>query len=121
MRQLAHKAVGLFFWIVLITLWVVLVRENKAGTDNFVYSAQYVGAIAAAVLAITLLWIQHNMAIYRRKGARRETAVMLPRTDEDRLGRPICWELEGGAVAALDAGHVVVELDGGAKVYRRVA
>ena len=37
---------------------------------------------------------------------------MVPRTDEDRLGRPIRWRLDGGAIAALGAvPHLVVELD----------
>jgi hypothetical protein len=118
MRQFSHKLIGIFFWFVIVALWVLLVRGGKAGGANLTYSVQYVGMIAGAVLAVTMLWIRHNLRIYRRKGPRVGRTELPPRTDEDRLGRPIRWQLGGGAEAALHVSHLVVELDGPAKVYR---
>lgn len=117
MRQLGHKAIGVMFWTVLVVLWILLIRSHKAGGHNIAYSVQYVGMIAGAVLAVTLWWIRHNTRIYRRKGPRTGRPEIAPRTDEDRLGRPIRWQTEGGADGARDAGHIVVVLDGAAKVY----
>ena len=117
MRQLLHKFVGVFFWLVMVGLWTVLVRDGRAGSANFAYSVQYLSLVGGAVLTVTLLWIRHNTRIYRRKGPRLGTPDVAPRTDEDRLGRPIRWRLDGGAAGALDAGHIVVELDGPFKVY----
>jgi hypothetical protein len=56
---------------------------------------------------------------HRRKGPRTGRPDIAPRRDEDRLGRPIRWQLDGEVAGALDARHLVVELDGQAKVYRR--
>ena len=62
--------------------------------------------------------VQHNLRINTRQGARGLRPPEPPRTDEDRLGRPIRWQLAGGHAEALAAAHVVVSLDGEAKVYR---
>ena len=117
MRQLWHAAIGLAFWALLVVLWILLVVEDKAGAANITYSVAYVAVIVGAVLAVTLWWIRHNTNIYRRKGPRTGRPEMPPRTDEDRLGRPIRWQLDGGAAAATDAGHLVIDVDGPAKVY----
>ena len=117
MRQYVHKAIGLAFWILLIVLWILLVVEGKAAPRNIAYSAQYLAIVAGAVLTITLYWIRHNTRIYRRKGPRTGRPPLLPALDEDRLGRPIRWQLDGGAEGAVDVGHLVVHLDGSAKVY----
>lgn len=117
MRQLAHTAIGLCFWALMIVLWVMLVVDDKAGAANIAYSVTYIAVIVGAVLAVTLWWIRHNTTIYRRKGPRTGRPAIAPRTDEDRLGRPIRWQLDGGPGAAVVAGHLVVELDGSAKVY----
>jgi hypothetical protein len=121
MRQLGHKAIGLAFWVLLLLLWVKLVRDDKAGGQNIAYSLQYLAVITGAVLAVTLFWIRHNTRIYRRKGPRTGRPQVSPRLDQDRLGRPLRWQLEGGAEAALAATHLVVDLDGEAKVYREAS
>lgn len=118
MREAGHILVGVAFWALLIVLWVTLVAERKAGPDSLAYSLQYVSAVSGAVLAVTLWWIHHNRRIYRRKGPRTGRPRIEPRTDEDRLGRPIRWQLDGGPECALDSAHLRVELDGDAKVYR---
>jgi hypothetical protein len=117
MRQLGHIAVGLVFWALLVAFWILLVAENKAGSANLAYSVQYVAAVGGAVLAVTMWWIRHNTRIYQRKGPRKGRPMIPPRIDEDRLGRPIRWQTEGGADGALEVGHLRVELDGAAKVY----
>lgn len=121
MRQVLHKLIGAFFWLVLVGCWARLITEGKAGIPNITYSVEYLAAVAAAVLGVTLLWIRHNTSIYRRKGPRHGRPDVLPRTDEDRLGRPLRWQLDGGPIAALGVHHLVVELDDGVKVYRRAA
>jgi hypothetical protein len=121
MRQAAHIAVGVAFWALLVLMWATLIGDGRAGGSHIAYSMQYLSVVAGAVLAVTLWWIHHNTRIYRRKGPRTGRPVVEPRTDEDRLGRPIRWQLAGGAAAARDAVHLVVDIDGEAKVYRRAA
>lgn len=118
MRQLAHKAIAIFFWIVLVVLWYALVVEGRAGAENITYSVQYVAVVAGAVLAVTIWWIRHNVRIYEKKGPRGHRPAEPPRIDEDRFGRPLRWQLEGGHEEAVGAAHIVVALDGEAKVYR---
>lgn len=117
MRQLWHKLIGLFFWAVLIVLWAQLIAGHKAGSANIAYSVQYLSIVAGAVLAVTVWWIRHNTGIYRRKGPRTGRPDAQPRTDEDRLGRPLRWEVDDVTAAA----HLVVDRDGEAKVYREAA
>jgi hypothetical protein len=121
MRQSLHKLVGVLFWALLIICWFMLVIEHKAGRANIAYSVQYLAVVAGAVLAVTLWWIRHNTSIYRKKGPRMGRPEILARIDEDRLGRPLRWQLDGGATEALATSHLVVELDGAAKVYREAA
>jgi hypothetical protein len=121
MRQIGHIAVGVAFWALLIVLWLLLVVERKAGGASIAYSLQYVSAVGGAVLAVTLWWIRHNTRIYTRKGPRTGRPEIAPRTDEDRLGRPIRWQTDGGADGAVHARHLRVELDGPAKVYLEAA
>jgi len=46
MRQLAHKAIAIFFWVVLVVLWYALVVDGRAGAENITYSVQYVAVVA---------------------------------------------------------------------------
>ena len=85
--------------------------------DNITYSVQYVAVVAGAVVAVTVWWIRHNMRIYAKKGPRGHRPPEPPRIDEDRLGRPLRRQLEGGHAAAVGATHILVSLDGEAKVY----
>jgi hypothetical protein len=119
MRQLAHKFVGVFFWLVMLLMWVIVVSQHKAGLSNITYSVQYLSIVTGAVLAVTLLWIRHNMSIYRRKGPRAGRPEVEPRIDEDRLGRPLTWAVRGGHYQAKRARHLVVDVEDGRKVYRR--
>jgi hypothetical protein len=118
MRQKAHIVIGLAFWALFGALWVKLFADHKAGLAAFRDTGIQLAAVVGAVLAGTTWWIRHNVGIYRRKGPRQGRPSQPPRTDEDRLGRPVRWDLSGGAIAALDHEHLVVELDGDVKTYR---
>jgi hypothetical protein len=119
MRQFAHKVIGAAFWLLLVGLWVLLAAEGKASGAAFRDTGIWLAALMGAVLAVTIWWIRHNVALYRRKGPRRGRAENPPRTDEDRLGRDVEWAIEGGATAALAERHLVVETAGDLKTYRR--
>jgi hypothetical protein len=119
MRQFAHKVIGAAFWLLLIGLWVLLATEGKASGDAFRDTGIWLAALMGAVLAVTIWWIRHNVAIYRRKGPRRGRAENPPRTDEDRLGRGVAWAMDGGAPNARTERHLVVEIAGDVKTYRQ--
>jgi hypothetical protein len=119
MRQRLHDLVGIFFWFLLIAMWVMLVRDGQAAFPTVVDTAGKVTAAGAGVLVITLWWVRHNVGIHRRKGPRGTRPEMAPRTDEDRLGRPLRWSLPAGAAGAASEPHLVIDLDHGVKAYRR--
>jgi len=121
MRQTAHILVGLAFWLVLAGLWTLLVVEDKATAAAFRDTIFQVAVILGVVLAVTTWWIRHNVAIYRRKGPRLGRAAIAPRVDEDRLGRRVRWSMPGGVRTARAQQHLVVDIDGDEKVYRRQA
>jgi hypothetical protein len=119
MRQVVHAIVGIAFWLLLAALWVVLALGHKATGAAFRGAGFQVAVLIGAVFAITMWWIRHNVGIYRRKGPRQERASQPPRTDEDRLGRRLRWAMPGGAPTARAEHHLVIELDGDVKTYRR--
>jgi hypothetical protein len=119
MRQKAHMVIGLAFWALFATLWAKLFADHKAGLAAFRDTGIQLAAVVGVVVAVTTWWIRHNVGIYRRKGPRRGRPSQPPRTDEDRLGRAVRWDLPGGAIAARAHDHLIVELDGDVKTYRR--
>ena len=119
MRRLWQVAVGLAFWVLFGWLWIDLIGDGKASGAVVSASLERVALVAIVVLTINLAWVAHNVRIHRRKGPRRDRPLVSPRTDEDRLGRPIVWGLPGGHAAALTTPHLVVTIEGGTKTYRR--
>lgn len=117
-RQVAHFAIALLFWMLMITMWVVLFLNSSATGQTLFSAGQKVGIMAAAVIVITLVWVQHNLRIFECKGARRGRSLSKPRTDVDRLGRRTVWEFYGGASEAMDASFVIIETHGNRKQYR---
>ena len=99
----------------------MLVVEDKATAAAFRDTLFQLAVIVGIVLAVTTWWIRHNVGIYRRKGPRKGRASMPPRVDEDRLGRKLRWAMPGGPRTAWAQRHLVVELDGETKIYRRGA
>ena len=119
MRQALHIAIGIAFWLLLVALWILLALDGKASGAAFRDTGMMLAALMGAVLALTIWWIRHNVRIYRRKGARRGRPLSPARTDEDRLGRDVDWAMPGGPLTALTERHLIVEIAGGLKTYRR--
>ena len=120
MSQFGQKLVGVLFWLVMIFMWVILVRQHKAGPANITYSVQYLSIVTGAVLAITIWWIRHNQRIFREEGS-----APRPRRDPAEPGGgpprpPLTWAVRGGTYQASRARHLVVDVEeDGRKVYRR--
>ena len=121
MRQLLHIGVGILFWIVTVLLWWLLWAQHKATGAALLDGATRVAVCVGIVLGLTMWWISHNVAINRRKGPRTGRPDVPPDTEADRLGRRLVWSLDGGAAGAVDARHLVVDVDGDVKSYRRAA
>jgi hypothetical protein len=119
MRQLRHILIGICAWLALAGLWVLLGLQHKLSLASFRDTLLQLAAIVGLVLAITAWWVRHNVGIYRRKGPRQGRADIPPITDADKLGRPIRWAMPGDVRAARASQHLIVEVDGDVKTYRR--
>jgi hypothetical protein len=119
MRRVLHTLIGIASWLLILALWTLLVRDGKASAPAVGGTVTQLAALAGLVLAVTTWWIRHNVGIHRRLGPRTGRATEPPRTDIDKLGRPVCWSLPGAVVAAYGATHLVVELADDVKTYRR--
>jgi hypothetical protein len=121
MRQVAHIVTALVFWLALAALWARLAIDHKATTEAFRDTLFQIAVLMGVVLAITTWWIRHNVGIYRRKGPRKGRPEIATVIDRDRLDRRIRWSMPGGVRTARAQRHLVVELDGDVKTYRRGA
>ena len=120
-RQVLHVVVGLVFWAITAVLWYLLWIQHKATRASLLVSATRVAICLGIVLGLTMWWISHNVGISRRKGPRTGRAALPPNTHNDRLGRRLVWDLDGGVEDAPAAGHLVVDIDGNVKTYRNAA
>jgi hypothetical protein len=119
MRQVAHIATALLFWLALAGLWARLAIDHRATAGAFRDTLFQIAVLVGVVLGITTWWIRHNVGIYRRKGPRQGRAEIAAAVDQDRLDRRIRWAMPGGVRTARAQRHLVVELDGDVKTYRR--
>jgi hypothetical protein len=119
MRQFLHTVVGVVFWAMLAAAWVLLWVDGKATGTAFRDTLVELAVLIGVVLAVTTWWIRHNVGIYRRKGPRRGRPETPVPTDEDRLGRRVRWAMPGGVRTARAEQHLVIDVEGDVKLYRR--
>jgi len=118
-KRVVHIVVGVLSWVLVIGLWVVLIRMGEVTVSGVGKAAIQLGVLTATVLALTVLWVRHNIAIYRKKGPRTGRERQIPNTDRDRLGHLLTWDVTGGVHGARTVRHLVVDLAGETKTYRR--
>jgi hypothetical protein len=119
MRQFRHIVVGVAAWLALVGLWVLLALQHKVTGAAFRDTLIQLSVIVGVVLAVTTWWIRHNVGIYRRRGSRQGRADVPPVTDHDKLGRAVRWNMPGGVDTAQTDRHLIVEIVGDVKTYRR--
>ena len=99
-------------WIVFGWLWVRAAQEPGA-VDDLRQAALVLGVLVVVVLAVTYLWIEHNVALARRRGGRRSGGPVPSRPTCDQLGRRL--EVDDDATRA---NLVVLDVVDGVKRFR---
>ena len=117
LRQLVHVAVGLGFWALFGLMWWMLFRKQEADLRAVFDSTRIILGLGTVIFAMTLWWVIHNLRIYRHKGPRAGKPQVAPRTDQDRLGRPVAWNFDLVLTDTLTAGQIVIEIEGDVKLY----
>lgn len=109
-RALRHAVVVALGWLLFGWLWWLVMQQ---GWDSQRLWWLVLGSLLV-VPAITIIWILHNRAIYRRLGPRRGLRDVSERYDEDFNGRRIDADWSSLRTAAC----VHIDTEGGRKRYR---
>jgi len=110
LQKVGHFLLVLAGWVLFIWMWTLVVARPW---DSGPLVLLVVLSIIAAPL-ITLLWIFHNMGIYKRKGPRKGMREVKPVYDVDWTGREVTADWD-----ALSRSRVIViEIDEFGKNYR---
>lgn len=109
---------GVLLHVLLIVLgWVLFVVAWRSVAQRPWDSRDLTTLIVAAALLlplVTLLWIRHNRAIYRRLGPRRATRVVDETYTHDFNRRTV----RADWAALRDLSDVVIDIDGEHKIFR---
>ncbi len=109
-RVAAHVALVALGWFGFAWLWSqVLVRP----WDSADLRLLILGTLLIVPL-LTLAWVGHNVALYRRLGPRRQVRAIAPHYALDFNGREVVADFE----ALQTAPRIVIDVDGGRKHYR---
>jgi hypothetical protein len=105
-----RRVVGVLGWLAFVACWwLVLRRDPRTWREELAVPL----ASLLLVAVVTLVWVRHNLGIFRRKGPRRGLPAVDAPWTHDTLGRPL--DLPRAAVTASVVELVVVD---GEKVYR---
>ncbi len=109
-QQVAHAGLLVGGWLLFGLAWWDVLQQQQH-TRNL-----WLLLVAAGLLVptVTLLWVRHNQALYRRLGPRRAAHVAPQRYVVDFNGHPIDADWQAVSRAA----DVSIELVGGRKRYR---
>jgi hypothetical protein len=115
-RRAFHLAIALAGWVLFAYWWWLVL--GRTGHDQMVWTGLFVGISLAVVVLVTVLWVVHNVVVFRRKGPRREVRERAPALLQDSLGRGL--RVDGNTSELVTAPVVRVVVSGRSKVYRPV-
>ncbi len=113
-QRIFHALVSIVAWILFGYFWyVIFVRSLDR---QAVTAVLLILVVLAGIILVNFLWVHFNRGLYRRFTRRTQVrgAVMTP--NADKLGRPL---LGADWTSLKTAAHLLVDLDGPTKVYRR--
>lgn len=110
-RSLFHYLLLFPFWAAFFWgWWFILFHWPRTELIVSLRLLAFSGSLCGIVIT---LWIHHNIAIFKRKGPRREVKQISMTLASDVLGRPLVLARPG----VLCESWVVVDLENGRKVY----
>lgn len=98
-RHRAHAVIVVGGWLVLAAFWVRAVSIADASVVTTILTV--VGAGLIGTLAVTLVWIAHNLRIHRRKGPRTTVPPVEERFTHDSVGRRLAADWEAVVASSL--------------------
>lgn len=111
-RSLLHYCLLIPLWLVFFWGWhLILFRWPQ---QELLASLRLLAATGALCAVVVVLWIRHNIGIYKEKGPRLQARQVHSNFKKDVLGRDLV--LPASTIAG--ASHIVVEVHERRKVYR---
>jgi len=104
------SVLGVLCWALLIAGWWVTITDGRFVDTRALLALP---AFAVAVAVVTVAWVGHNRAIYRRKGPRRAVPAGAHDWRFDRLGRIVLAD----EARLRDARIITVSVSGSFKSY----
>ena len=89
-RQLLHTLIALLGWAVFGYWWTVVFARVSGSEVRFTVIFVLISLVLS--IAITGLWVFHNLSIFRRKGPRTGVREAVLDYSRDPLGRPVTFE-----------------------------
>ncbi len=86
-RGVCHALVALGAWALFFYWWREVLGFTRGGDVIFVLV--FLAIAVSATTLLNLVWVGHNVRIFRRKGPRTHVPEVSQERDTDSLGRPI--------------------------------
>jgi hypothetical protein len=122
-KQTLHLLIAAAGWVLFVYWWWLVVQ--RTGREQIVWTLVFIAIALAVVVLTTILWVVHNIRIFKKKAKRTHVAdrpaVRLTEGERRDAQLAIARGLPPPARPSedvLSASVVEVALDGGKKVYR---
>ncbi len=107
-----HGLIAISGWALFVYWWIRVLPQIDE--KNALNAFTFIGATVLATVLLTLLWVRYNIGIFRRKGPRKNSALVKENRDKDFLGRRI----EGAGQGPLKTARLVdISVEGEVKKY----
>ena len=116
-RRTLHLVIALAGWVLFTYWWWLVMRQT--GRDQIVWTLTFIAISLAVIVLVTVLWVMHNVRLFKRKGPRRNLGTR-PAGEREGTRTPVPLPQRGDA-GLTTSPLVRVVIEGGTKVYRASA
>ena len=113
-RRLLHTFIALAGWVLFAYWWTVVFERVSRSEIRF--TILFVLLALVVCVAVTGLWVLHNVTIFRRKGPRKARREVALDYSHDPLGRQVTFESSPEALKS--AAAVRIRVDASGKSFR---
>ncbi len=116
-RRVVHTLMALAGWVVFVYWWWLVFRRVNATEVR--YTLWFIAIALVVIVFVTVLWAIHNARLFRKRGPRTQVRLVREDFSRDTVGRLV--NMPAVPADCLNAGIIVVRIEGEAKVYRPIA
>jgi hypothetical protein len=86
-KGILHALLAVLTWILFISWWNQVIPQITVEDASMAFLVIFLTFLICSVL--TLLWVRHNVGIFRRKGPRKNLPPVFDERETDYLGRKL--------------------------------